>query len=160
LDDGAHVVVARGCEQQCFRVRPQQLAHAGQQEMANDFSPWRSARLACDDGTQLCSVEALGEHSDLGGLPRSLAALKGDEPSAPGNSFDRCLGHGQSFSSLARNIPMTSSLTPSIARRIVDPVPIASAAKTGVSSARLPPRQIRTTPMLWPASIGARTGPL
>ena len=30
LDDSAHMVVARGCKQQRFRVRAQQLAHAGQ----------------------------------------------------------------------------------------------------------------------------------
>ena len=45
-----------------------------------------------------------------------------------GNSFDRCLGHRQSFSAPARNIPITSSLAPSMARRIVDPVPTDSAA--------------------------------
>ena len=59
------------------------------------------------------------------------------EPSPPSNEMNfprpegrlqRCLGHGQSFSALARNMPMTSSLAPSIARRMVDPVPTASAA--------------------------------
>src|ERR1700704_3092078 len=114
--------------------------------MANDFSPRRSARLARDDGTQLRGVEAFGQYSDLGGLSGSLAALKGDKSSAPGSSFDRCLGHGQSFSAPARNMPMTSSLTPSIARRIVDPLPPGSAAKTGASMATLVPRHTLTTP--------------
>ena len=59
------------------------------------------------------------------------------EPSPPSNVMNfprpegrlhRCLGHGQSFSALARNMPMTSSLAPSIARRMVEPVPTASAA--------------------------------
>ena len=68
------------------------------------------------------------QHFDLGGFSGSLTALKGDKSSAPGSSFDRCLGHRQSFSTPARNMPITSSLTPSIARRIVDPVPTASAA--------------------------------
>ena len=59
------------------------------------------------------------------------------EPSPPSNVMNfprpegrlqRCLGHAQSFSALARNMPMTSSLAPSIARRMVEPVPTASAA--------------------------------
>ena len=80
-------------------------------------------------------------------MVRSLAALRRSasvliwvdlpDPSPPskvmnrpasGNSFDRCLGHGQSFSAPARNIPITSSLAPSIARRIVDPWATGSAA--------------------------------
>src|SRR6202521_1140542 len=112
--------------------------------MTNDFGPRRSAGLARDDGTQFGRVKTFGEYPDLGGLSRSLAALKGDKSSASGSSFDRCLGHGQSFSAPARNIPMTSSLAPSIARRIVDPVPTASVAYTGVSTAILAPRQTLT----------------
>src|SRR6267154_720355 len=95
---------------------------------------------------QRCRAETFGEQFDLRGFAGSLAALKGDESSAPGSSFDRCLGHGQSFSAPARNIPITSSLAPSIARRIVDPLPTGSAAKTGASMATLVPRHILTTP--------------
>src|ERR1700704_74058 len=114
--------------------------------MANDFGARRAAGFARDDGSQLCSIETLAELLDLGGFARSLAALEGDEPSAPESSFDRCLGHGQSFSALARNIPITSSLAPSIARRIIDPLPTGSAAKTGASMATLVPRHTLTTP--------------
>ena len=122
------MVVARGRKQQRFRVRAEQLAHAGQHEMPDDFGARRSAGLAGDDGAQLRRAETFRKRLDLGGLAGSLAAFKGDESSAPGSSLDRCLGHGQSFSAPARNIPITSSLTPSIARRIVDPLPTASAA--------------------------------
>ncbi len=128
LDHGAHMVVARGGKQQRFGLGAEQLAHARQHQMPDDFGARRSAGLARDDGAQLCRVEAFGERLDLGGFARSLAALKGDEASAPGSSFDRCLGHGQSFSAPARNIPITSSLAPSIARRIVEPVATGSAA--------------------------------
>ena len=58
------------------------------------------------------------------------------DPSPPSNEMNfprpdvvqRCIGHGQSFSALARNMPMTSSLAPSTARRTIEPVPTASAA--------------------------------
>ena len=111
-----------------FRLGAEQLAHAGQHQMPDDFGAGRSARLAGDDGAQLGCVEAFGQRLDLGGFAGAFAALKGDEAPAPGNSFDRCLGHGQSFSAPARNIPITSSLAPSIARRMVDPVATGSAA--------------------------------
>src|SRR5712691_9958706 len=123
------MVVARRCKQQRFRVGTQQLAHPGQHDMAND-----------------CRAETFGQQFDLRGFAGSLAAFKGDESSAPGSSFDRCLGHDQSFSAPARNIPITSSLAPSIARRIVDPLPTGSAAKTGASMATLVPRHTLTTP--------------
>src|SRR3982074_293734 len=114
--------------------------------MANDFRARRPAGLARDAGTQFCRAETFGEQFDLRGFAGSLAALKGDESSAPGSSFDRCLGHGQSFSAPRRNIPMTSSLAPSIARRMVDPLPTGSAAATGASMAMLAPRQTLTIP--------------
>src|SRR5665213_907341 len=139
-----HMVVARGGKQQSLGLRSQQFAHAGQHQMPDDFSARRAARLAGDNGAQLCGVEPGGERLDLGGLSRSLAALEGDESSALGSSFDRCLSHGQSFSAPARNAPITSSLTPSNARRIVDPLPTASAANTGASTAMLAPRQTLT----------------
>src|SRR6266849_4184531 len=128
--------------------------------MPDDFSTGRSAGLARDDGVQFCRVETFRQRLDLRGLAGSLAAFKGDESSAPGNSFDRCFGHRQSFSAPRRNIPMTSSLAPSIARRIVDPLSTDSAANTGASMARLAPRQTLTTPTGWPDWTGARTGPL
>src|SRR3981189_3620685 len=128
--------------------------------MANDFRARRSAGLAGDNGAQFRRSETFGEQFDLGGFAGSLATFKGDESSAPGSSFDRCLGHGQSFSAPARNIPITSSLAPSIARRTVDPVATDSAAYTGVSTATLAPRQTLTKPTRCPASIGAGTGPL
>src|SRR5712671_67272 len=97
--------------------------------MTDDLGPRRAARLAGDDGTQFCCIKALRQQLDLDGFSRSLAAFEGNEPPAPGRPFDRyCLGHGQSFSALARNTPMTSSLAPSIARRMVDPAATASAA--------------------------------
>src|SRR5216683_5328488 len=114
--------------------------------MPDDFSSRRAAGLARDDGPQLCGVQTLREDLDVRGFAGSLATLKGDESSAPRSSFDRCLGHHQSFSAPARNIPMTSSLAPSIARRIVDPWPTGSAAKTGASMATLVPRHTLTTP--------------
>src|SRR3979409_32728 len=114
--------------------------------MANDFSSRRSAGLTGDNGTQLRRGEQLRAHFDLRGFAGPLATFKGDESSAPGSSFDRCLGHDQSFSAPARNIPITSSLTPSIARRTVDPLAIGSAAKTGASTAMLAPRHTLTMP--------------
>src|SRR4051812_10982813 len=113
--------------------------------MANDFRPGRSPGFARDDGAQLCRGETLRQHLDLRGFARSLAALERDEPSTPGSSFD-CLCHDQSFSAPARNIPITSSLAPSIARRIVDPFATGSAATTGASMAILAPRHTLTTP--------------
>src|SRR6266478_3860149 len=113
------MVVARGCKQQRFRVGTQQLTHPGQHDMANDFRARRSAGLAGDNGTQFCRAETFGEQFDLRGFAGSLAALKGDESSAPGSSFDR---------------------------RIVDPLPTGSAAKTGASMATLVPRHTLTTP--------------
>src|SRR6266404_1141273 len=140
------MVVARGCKQQRFRFRAQQLAHSGQHEMPDDFSSRRPARLARDDGAQLFGIETLRERLDMRGFAGSLTTFKGDESSAPGSSFGRWLAHRQSFSAPARNIPMTSSLAPSIARRIVDPWPTDSAAKTGASMATLVPRHTLTTP--------------
>src|SRR3977135_4549247 len=154
------MVIARGCKQQRFRVGTQQLAHPGQHDMANDFRARRAAGLAGHNGTQFCRAKTFGEQFDLRGFAGSLAALKGDESSAPGSSFDRCLGHGQSFSAPARNIPITSSLAPSIARRIVDPLPTGSAAKTGASLATVAPPRTLTKRTRWPGSIGAGTGPL
>ena len=128
LDHGADMVVAGGREQQRLRIGPEQLAHARQHQMPDDFGARRSAGLAGDDGAQLCRVKTLGELLDLRGFSGALAAFKGDELPASGRSVQRCLSHAQSFSALARNMPMTSSLAPSIARRMVEPVPIASAA--------------------------------
>src|ERR1700682_6061582 len=127
--------------------------------MPDDFGARRSPGLARDDGAQFGGVQAIRKRLDLGGFAGSLAALKGDESSTPGNSFDRCFGHRHSFSAPARNIPITSSLAPSIARRIVEPLPTGSAAKTGASIAMFVPRQTLTTPTCWPDSMGARTGP-
>src|SRR3981081_1385614 len=114
--------------------------------MPDDLGSRRSAGFAGDNRAQLCGIEAFRERFDLGGFARSLAALEGDESSAPGHSFDRCFGHRQSFSAPRRNIPITSSLAPSIARRIVDPLPTDSAAETGASMAMLAPRQTLTIP--------------
>ncbi len=86
LDHGAHMVVARGGKQQRLGVGPEQLAHAGQHQMPDDFGARRSAGLAGDDGAQLRRIEPLGKLLDLGGLSGALAALKGDELSAPGSS--------------------------------------------------------------------------
>src|SRR4029434_9512804 len=104
--------------------------------------------------------KVLGQLLDLRGLAGALAAFKGNELAASGRPLRRCLVHAQSFSALARNMPMTSSLAPSIARRMVEPAPTASAAYTGASIATLAPRQTRTTPTAWPSATGARTGPL
>src|SRR3984885_15301106 len=114
--------------------------------MPDDLGARRSPRLARNNGAHLCRAETLGKRLDLGRFTRPLAALKRDESAASGRSFDRCFGHAQSFSAPARNIPITSSLTPSTARRIVDPLPIAWFAKTGASIATLAPRQTRTMP--------------
>src|SRR5258706_16284287 len=128
--------------------------------MPDDFSARRAARLARDDGPQLCGgAKTLREDLDLRGFAGSLATLEGDESSAPRSSFDRCLGHHQSFSAPARNIPMTSSLAPSIARRIVDPWPTDSAAYIGASTAMLAPRHTLTTPTFSPDWLVPRTGP-
>src|ERR1700722_635896 len=140
------MVVARRGKQQRLGVGAEQFAHARQHQMADDFRSRRSAGLARDNGAQLGRAKAFGQRLDLGGFPGPLAAFKGNEASASRRSFDRCFGHDQSFSAPARNIPMTSSLAPSIARRIVDPVPTDSAAYTGVSTAILAPRQTLTTP--------------
>src|ERR1700759_1583609 len=115
--------------------------------MPDDFSPGRSAGLSCDEGAQFSGAQMSRERLDLRGLAGSLAALKGDETPASRISFDSCFGHHQSFSAPARNIPITSSLAPSIARRIVDPVPTGSAANTGASTAILAPRHTLTTPI-------------
>ena len=122
------MIVARGREQQRLGLRPEQLAHARQHQMAHDLGARRAAGLAGDDGAQLCRRKTLGEHLDLRGFSGALAAFKGDELPASGGPLQRCLVHAQSFSALARNMPMTSSLAPSIARRMVEPVPTASAA--------------------------------
>ena len=128
LDDGANVIVAGGSEQQRLRLRSKQLAHSRQHEMPHDFRARRAAGLAGNDGAQLCRRKTLGELLDLRGLSGALAAFKRNELPASGGPLQRCLVHAQSFSALARNIPMTSSLAPSIARRMVEPVPTASAA--------------------------------
>src|SRR5882724_8355320 len=96
--------------------------------MPDNFSAGRSAGLARDNGVQLCGGEPLRKCLDLRGFAGSLAALKGDESSASRDSFDRCLGHRQSFSAPERNTPITSSLALSMARRIVDPLSTDSAA--------------------------------
>src|SRR6266850_1802263 len=82
--------------------------------MPDDFGARRSARLARDDGAQLRRGKTLGELLDLRGLSGALATLKRYELPASGSAVQRCFGHGQSFSALARNMPMTSSLAPSI----------------------------------------------
>ena len=128
LDNRAHMVVAGRGKQQRLGLGTKQLAHARQHEMPDDFGSRRAARLARDDGAQLFRSKALREFLDLRGLSGALAPLKRDELPAPGSPVRRCIGHGQSFSAPARNIPMTSSLAPSIARRTVEPVPTASAA--------------------------------
>ena len=93
------------------------------------------------------------------GLAGAFTAFEGDEPPAQRVGFWRCLHH-QSLAAPERTAPMTSSSAPSIARRMVEPTPTASAACTGVSTAISLPRQTLTTPIGCPCSIGARTGPL
>ena len=99
-----------------------------QRELLTQFAARRAARLAGDDDAQPRRPKTLGELLDLRGLSGALAAFKRDELPASGGPLQRCLGHAQSFSALARNMPMTSSLAPSIARRMVEPVPTASTA--------------------------------
>ena len=79
LDDRAHVVVARGRKQQRLGVRAQQLAHARQHEMPDDFGARRSAGFAGDDGAQPGGAQALRQRPDLRGFAGSLTAFKGDE---------------------------------------------------------------------------------
>ncbi len=44
--------VTRGGKQQSFRIRAKQLAHPGQNQMADHLCPGRAAGLAGHDGTQ------------------------------------------------------------------------------------------------------------
>src|SRR3954452_10733068 len=127
--------------------------------MPDDFGARRTARLPGDDGAQFCRAQTLGKRLDLRGFAGALAAFKGDESSGSRSSLDRCLGH-QSFSAPSLNAPRTSSLAPSIARRIVDPTATDSAAYTGASMAMLPPRQTLTPAIGYPAPIVACTGPV
>ena len=76
LDNRAHMVVARRCKQQRLGLRPKQLAHARQHEMADDFGSRRTAGLARDDGAQLRRGKTLGELLDLRGLSGALAAFE------------------------------------------------------------------------------------
>src|ERR1700722_19537229 len=122
------MVIAGGGEQQRFRFGAKQLAHPGEDKMADDFRAGRSAGLASDDGVQFRAGQSFGQDLDLGGFTGPFAALKGDKASPPNRGFDRCLSHCHSFSAPARNSPMASSATPSTARRIVEPRPTASAA--------------------------------
>jgi hypothetical protein len=124
--------------------------------MPHDFKR-RAAGLAGNDGTQLCRCKTL-EIFDLRDFPepsppsnvmypgvrRAAAAL-------PGSCSELLHSRGTHL--------MTSSLAPSIARRMVEPVPTASAAKTGDSTAMLALRHT-LRPTGWPARTGARTGPL
>ena len=108
-------------------VSAEQLAHARQDEMTNDFGAGRSAGLAGDDGAETCIVKALSENPDLCGFAGTLTALKGDKPAARRSGFCSGFAH-QSFSTPVRTAPMTSSIAPSRARCMVVPVPTASAA--------------------------------
>ena len=63
LDHGADMVVAGRRKQQRLGVRPQQLAHPGQHEMADDLGARRSAGLARDDGAQFRGIETLARAS-------------------------------------------------------------------------------------------------
>ena len=129
LDHGARMVIARGGKQQRFRFGAEQLAHPGEDQMADDFRAGRSAGLAGDDGVQFHAGQPLGQDLDLGGFAGPFTAFKGDETSrALPRLVDRCVGHRHSFSAPARNSPIASSATPSTARRIVEPRPTASAA--------------------------------
>jgi hypothetical protein len=62
--------------------------------MPDDFGSGRPAGLAREKDAQLCGMETFRQRFDVRGFAGSLATLKGDESSAPGSSFDRCLGHG------------------------------------------------------------------
>src|SRR3954451_11072031 len=128
--------------------------------MADDFGARRSPRLAGDEGALVGAAEPFGERRDLRRLSSPLTAFEGDESPALRMFFGACPAHGQSFSAPARNIPITSSLAPSIARRTVEPVATDSAATTGASTATLVPRQTLTKPPRWPGSTGEGTGPL
>jgi len=83
--------------------------------------------LARDEGAQLGGVQALGELLDMGGLARSLTSSKvmNAENDRPRVTTDRAPDrHPVSSSRLsapAPTLPMTSSLTRTIAPGIVDP---------------------------------------
>ena len=97
-------------------------------QMADDLGARRSAGLAGDDGAQPRRLKAFGSFLIWVDLPVPSPPSKVMKRPRPGGSSDRALCHDQSFSAPARNMPMTSSLAPSIARRMVEPVPTASAA--------------------------------
>jgi hypothetical protein len=50
--------------------------------MAQRFSTWRSARLACGDDRMPLGAQVFGEKTDLGRLPGPLASLETYEQSA------------------------------------------------------------------------------
>src|SRR5262249_20328197 len=122
------MVVASRSEQQGFGIGPEKLAHARQDEMADDLGAGRSSRLTGDEHVLLRSLKTFRQSLDLRGFSRSLAAFEGNETAAARAALDVAVGHDQSFSALARNMPITSSLAPSMARRMVEPVPTDSAA--------------------------------
>ena len=120
------MVVARGGKQQGFGFGAEQLAHAGQHDMADDFGAGRTAGFAGDDGADAGGVEPVGEQPDLRRLAGALTAFEGDEATARSGALG--IDHRHSFATPARNRPTANSLAPSIARCVSEPVPTASAA--------------------------------
>src|SRR4051794_7345406 len=102
--------------------------------MADDLGAWRPPGLAGYYGAQLRSLQTIRQQFDLGGLAGALTTLEGDE--APAQRIQsgrhthryRLKLDAYSLPVPARNRLIMSSLAPSNARRMVEPVPIASAA--------------------------------
>src|SRR5689334_8161927 len=101
--------------------------------MPDHLGAGRAAGLAGHDRAQLRCFKTFRQLLDLRRFSASLTTLEGDEAPASGSPFGHRIAHGQSFSALARNMPITSSWAPSIARRMVEPASTESAAYTGLS---------------------------
>src|SRR3569623_542689 len=128
--------------------------------MADDFRARRSTRLARHHSFDALSLQAIRQHLNLGGFAGALAAFKRDEAAFLGFG---CLGvsrHAYSFSMPDRSRPIASSLAPSKARLVIEPVPTDLPACTGTSSARLPLRHSLNVPTRWSFCTGAWIGPV
>src|SRR3974377_686942 len=81
-DGLAHVIIARGGEEDRFRFRSKRFGDAGEKDMADYLSPGRAPRLAREHDPDVQMFKVLGEQRRMGRLAAAFAALEGDETSA------------------------------------------------------------------------------
>ncbi len=175
-DRRAHVIVARGREQDRLGLGAERLGDAGEQDVADDLGAGRAARLArehdldAERSSRSASAAAWVDlplpspPSKVMKRPRinpvSAASMRPKTtPLRAWPEQGRGMTETYSRSAPARNSAITISVTASKARWEILPLPTLSAALSGICKTSLSSRQTLSRPIGWPCVTGAGTGP-